>query len=163
MNARSKFALFVAAVAIWAPGVVLAQSVAPAAEWNGTWKLDTAGSKFAAPAGKRSETRTYKIDGNKVSVKSTGTDAEGKAEGFSYSAAFDGKWYPITGSQFGDSISLTLVNPRQSKAEVRKGNKSTLTATLTIADDGKGLTLDRKTLGANGSPTTDVFVFNRAR
>ena len=161
MNAHSKLALIVAALAIGSPAAT--KPVTPSAQWNGTWKLDTAGSKFAAPAGKRSDTRTYKIEGNKVSLTSKGTDAAGKAEGFSYNAAFDGKWYPMTGNPLGDSISLTLDNPRQSRAKVRKAGKLTVTATLTMTQDGKRLTMNRRVVGAKGSPTTDVLVFDRAR
>ena len=119
MNLQSKLALFVAAVAIGSPAA-LANPDSPSAQWNGTWKLDTAASKFASPVGKLSETRTYKISGNKVSLVSKGTDAAGKAVRFRYNAAFDGKWYPMIGNPRGDRISLTLVNPRQSKAKVRK-------------------------------------------
>ena len=161
MNLHSKLALIVAAVAIGSPAA-LAKADLPSAQWNGTWKLDTAASKFATPVGKRSETRTYKINGNKVSLVSKGTDASGKAEGFRYNAAFDGKWYPMTGNPRGDSISLTLVNPRQSKAKVRKAGKPTVTATLTVSADGKRLTLNRETLRAKGAPTTDVMVFAHA-
>ena len=163
MNISTRLALIIASAGLAVPQAAVAKPVMPSAQWNGTWKLDTADSKFAAPIGKTSETRTYKITGNKVLLKSDGTDADGKAVRFTYGGAYDGKWYPMKGNPRGDSISLTLVNPRQSKAKVRKQGKVTVTGTLTVSADGKQLTLNRQTLNAKGSPTVDVLVFDRVR
>jgi hypothetical protein len=162
MNMSTKLALMIASVGLVAPQTVVAQSVEPSAQWNGTWTLDTADSKFAAPIGKTTETRTYEITGNKVSLTSNGTDADGNAVQFTYSGAYDGKWYPMVGNPRGDSISLTLVNPMEAKAKVRKDGKETVTGTLTVSEDGKTLTLNRETLNAEGPPTVDVLVYDRA-
>lgn len=161
MNLPTTFALMIAAAGLAVPQAALAKPVAPSAQWNGTWKLDTKESKFAAPIGKTTETRTYKITGSKVLLKSDGTEADGKPVRFKYTAAYDGKWYPMTGNPRGDSISLTLVNPRQSKARVRKNGKVTVTGTLTVSPNGKQLTLNRQTLNAKGAPTVDVLLFDR--
>ena len=162
MNLPIKLALIVASAGLAVPQAAFAKPMMPSAQWNGTWKLDTAESKFATPVGKRSETRTYKITGNKLSLKSEGKDADGKPEGFSYSGAYDGKWYPMKGNPRGDSIALTLASPRVAKAKVRKNGKLTVTGTLTVSPDGKTLTLNRQTLRAKGSPITEVLVFDRA-
>jgi hypothetical protein len=162
MNAPFKLALIVGSLVLTAPQPTFANPNAPSAQWEGTWQLNMAHSKFATP-GKRSETRTYRINGNKVKLTSTGTDARGKAEKFSYSAAYDGKWYPMVGNPRGDSIALTLDNPRVSKAKVRRNGVLTATASLEVSADGKHLTLNRKTLNAKKAPTVEVLAFDKVR
>jgi len=98
MNGRSKFALILASLAIAIPQGVSAAAAPNAKLWNGTWHLNAAKSKFASSAKEQSETRTYYISGNKVTMKSSSKDLSGKVRKFSYSARYDGKWYPMIGN-----------------------------------------------------------------
>lgn len=158
MNAPSKLALFVAALAISAPQAATAK-VMPSKQWNGTWKLNLDRSKFSTPSDKRSETRTYKINGMKVSMKSQGTDADGKSLNFSYDAAYDGKWYRFVGSPYADRISLRLDSPRHVRSKSTYHGKPAGNATAILSADGKQLTITRHTL--RPKPTTDVLAFDK--
>jgi hypothetical protein len=128
--------------------------------WNGTWHLHPAKSKFASSTREQSETRTYAVSGNKVTMKSTSKDRGGKAMSFSYSAALDGKWYPMTGNPSANRISLTAVSARELKANAHLNDKPSVEAVATVSADGKQLTIKRKMLRQDGAPT-DVLEFHR--
>jgi opacity protein-like surface antigen len=138
-----------------------ASAAAPDAKlWNGTWHLNTAKSKFASGSKEQSETRTYTVAGNKMTMKSSSKDMSGKALNFSYSAGWDGKAYPMVGNPNADSISLTAVSGREIKADSKLHGKQTVHSTAAVSADGKHLTLTRHMLRLKGAPT-DVLEFDR--
>jgi hypothetical protein len=79
---------------------------------------------------------------------------------FSYSAALDGKWYPMTGNPNADSIALTAVSGRELKATSRKHDKVTVQSIATVSADGKHLTLKRTYVVLKGTPT-ETLEFDR--
>ncbi|MEA3081873.1 MAG: hypothetical protein QOD54_1541 [Sphingomonadales bacterium] len=159
MNARSKFALMLAAATMVVPQA--ASAATPSAKlWNGTWNLDAAKSKFASPAKEQSETRTYEVSATRLTMKSSSKDMAGKELNFSYSAGWNGKSYPMVGNPNADSISLTAVSPREVKALSRFHGKLSVQSTATVSADGKHLTIKRKMLRLKGAPT-DVLEFDR--
>lgn len=159
MNGPSKFALMLASLA-----VVIPQSVSAAAPdaklWNGTWHLNAGKSKFTSSAKEQSETRTYDIAGGKVTMKSSSKDPSGKTMNFSYSAGYDGKWYPMVGNPNADRISLHVVSARELKSNSQLHGKASVESTATVSADGKHLTIRRKVLRLKGAPT-DVLEFDR--
>ena len=159
MNAPSNFALIFASFALAVPQG--ASAAEPNAKlWNGTWHLDAAKSKFASSAKEASETRTYDISGKKVTMKSSSKDAAGKELNFSYTAGYDGKWYPMVGNPNADRIMLRVVSDREFRASSRLKGKPSVHSTATVSADGKHLTLTRKMLRMKGAPT-DVLEFER--
>ena len=159
MNAPSKLTLILAGLALAIPQG--AQAADPNAKlWNGTWHLNAAKSKFASSAKEQSETRTYNVSHGKVTMKSSSKDPSGKALNFSYSAAYDGKWYPMVGNPNADRISLKVVSDRKVTASSQLHGKASVQSTATVSADGKHLTLERKMLRLKGAPT-DVLEFDR--
>ena len=159
MNGLSKFALVAASLAFATSQSATAAE--PSAKlWNGTWHLNAAKSKFASSQKEQSETRTYNISGKKVSMKSSSKDPAGKALNFSYSAGYDGKWYPMTGNPNADRISLKVVSGREFKASSQLHGKPSVESTATVSADGKHLTLRRKMVRLKGAPT-DILEFDR--
>ena len=160
MHKLMKSVLIAASVSIISPAAANAQMPVASSLWGGTWQLNVATSKLSRPAGKRTETRVYLVDGNKLSVKASGTDALGKPMSYSYSGAFDGKPYKMIGNPVGDSIALTLVSPLKANAVVKMGTTITATATSEVSSDGTHLTLSRTTLNGK-TPTIDVLSFDK--
>jgi opacity protein-like surface antigen len=160
MNGRSKFALILASLTIAIPQGVSAAPAPNAKLWNGTWHLNAAKSNFASSAKEQSETRTYKISGNKVTMKSSSKDLSGKALNFSYSAGYDGKWYPMIGNPNANRISLTVVSDHEVKSRSQLHGKPSVASTATVSADGKHLVIKRKMLRMKGAPT-DVLEFDR--
>ena len=158
MLRRVKLALILATATLSAQAAVAATPDAKL--WSGTWHLNVAKSKFGAPGKEQSETRTYDYSGGKLSMKSTSKDSAGKEMTFSYSAAFDGKVYPMTGNPNADSISLRAVNGRELKASSRLHGKLTVQSTAMVSADGKHLTLKRTYVAMKGSPS-EVLEFDR--
>ena len=162
MNGRT-LALIIGSIAFTIPAGALAAHPSPSPLWNGTWHLNASHSRISSPGGKTSDTRTYRVIGNKVTLKSTGTNALGEPLQFTYSAAYDGKWYPMVGNPVGDSIAVTLVNPRRANARVKLHGTPSATSTVAVSTDGKHLTLTRRTLHAKSTPTVDVLEYDKAK
>ncbi len=150
-------------VVILTTAAVSAQAAAQAAPdakmWNGAWHLNAAKSKFGAAGKEQSETRTYDFSGGKLTMKSTSSRG-GKNLTFSYSAAFDGKWYPMVGNPNADSISMSALNGRELKARSRLHGRLTVQSRATVSADGKHLILTRTYVAMKGRPI-DVLAFDR--
>ena len=158
MNGRSKLALLASLTLVISQSAFAAEPNATL--WNGTWHLNAAKSKFASSAKEASETRSYDISGKKVTMKSSSKNSAGKALNFSYTAGYDGTWYPMTGNPNADRISLKVVSDREVKASSQLKGKPSVESTATVSKDGKHLTLKRKMLRLKGAPT-DVLEFDR--
>ena len=99
---------------------LLAQATDPLV---GTWELNIAKSKFASGAAPRSSTRTYVQDGDGLKYTARGVDADGKPTSSQYTAYYDGKDYPITGSPDSDTISMKRIDRFTSESVQKKGGK----------------------------------------
>jgi hypothetical protein len=162
MNASQKFALIFAAAAIALPQPAIGKSLSKA--WNGTWQLNTEKSKFSSPQyTPKSDTRTYRAAGNRLTMRASGINAAGKTMKWGYSAKTDGKWYPTSGNPNTDHVSLTFVTPREFKSNARLKGKPAARSTATLSADENVLTINRSILNAKGGPTADTLVFDRAK
>ena len=158
MTGRLKLALVLATGIL---SVQVANAATPDGKlWNGAWHMNTAKSHFGAVGTEQSEARTYDLSGGKLTVKSSSKDSAGKELNFSYSAGFDGKWYPMIGNPNADSIKLTAVSSRQVKATSRFHGNVTVLSTATVSADGKHLTLNRTYVARKGKPS-EVLEFDR--
>ena len=94
----------------------------------GTWKLNTAKSKYSPGPTPTSATITYEdtADG----IKRTGENVlpDGTKTSFEYTAKYDGKDYPVTGSDTIDMIALKRINDRTTEATLKKSGKVVSTA-----------------------------------
>jgi len=93
-------------------------------------------------------------------MKSSSKNAAGKELNFSYTAGYDGKWYPMVGNPNADRIMLRVVSDREFRASSRLKGKPSVHSTATVSADGKHLMLKRKMLRMKGAPT-DVLEFER--
>ena len=159
MVRHSKLALIFAAAALAAAQAASAAGI-DAKAWSGTWHLDAAKSKWSAAGKEQSETRTYTYAAGKLTMKSSFKDGAGKETNFSYSAALDGKFYPMVGNPNGDSIALTAVSARTLKATSRLHGKPTVQTDASVSADGKHLSLKRTYVGTKGTPSEELE-FNR--
>lgn len=164
MHAFKKLALSLSAVAITVPQTASAQSGTLSKAWAGTWHLNTAKSKFTSKEfTTKSETRTYTLDGKRLTLRSTSVNAAGKTMKWGYSATTDGKWFPTSGNPNADRVALTFVNPREFKSKTMLKGKPAARSTVTLSADGKALRLARSILTAKGGPTNDTLVYERAK
>ena len=64
----------------------------------GTWRLNVAKSEFSPGPAFKSEVRTYEESPEGVQVRIRTIEADGHSVTIEYSANYDGKYYPVSGS-----------------------------------------------------------------
>ena len=91
--------------------IVLSSSAALAAEnWLGTWKLNTAKSKYSPGPGPKSLALKFESTADGIKLTSDGMDSEGKATHGEYVSKFDGKDVSWTGNPDADMASATKID-----------------------------------------------------
>jgi hypothetical protein len=128
----------------------------------GTWKLNVAKSKYSP--GPAPQSLTVKVEpsgqGEKVTTEFVNADATRTAT--QYTATFDGKDYPLTGSQLGaDTVSLKRIDTRTTERTDKKGSTVIQTLRRVVAQDGKTMTVTTKGTNAKGQAINNVGVFER--
>jgi hypothetical protein len=128
----------------------------------GTWKLNLAKSKYD-PANLAPKSMTTKIETVGASIKNTttGTDDKGKGISYTYTAAYDGKDYPISGTgapSGGDTIALKRVDPNTIDSTVKKGVKVVQTSRTLYTNTSRTIT---STGLSDTGPTHNISTYDR--
>ena len=146
------------AVLVSSPVAGWAQEKDPA---MGNWKMNAAKSKFTPGPAHRSVTTKFEADGK--GIKNTTEVVNAAGQGFTsvYTAQFDGKDYPMTGSQTVDAVSLKKIGPDKVERVDKKGGKVVQTMVRTVSPDGKTMTVTQDGTNAKGEKFSNVYVFER--
>lgn len=138
---------------------VLAQAADPA---TGTWELNLASSKFVpARMAPRSQTRTYRLEGNKNIARHTGVDAEGNATLIEFTATLDGKVCALKGYPDWDAISMKKIDAYTTEFTQYRDGKATLFGRMVVPNGGKTMTVSANGTAANGEKVDLVMVFDK--
>lgn len=127
----------------------------------GTWKLDVAKSKYSPGPAPKSGTTTYEETADGIKRTGESINAEDKKTSFEYTAKFDGKDYPVTGSEAFDTISLKRINDHTVAATLKKSGKVVSTSRRVVSKDGKAMTLTINGTNAEGQKTHTVAVYEK--
>ena len=127
----------------------------------GTWELNLTKSKFSPGPPPKSLTRTFEATAAGVTYSAQGIDADGKPTLVEFTAKYDGKDYPVTGSPNFDAISLKRIDASKAAATLKKAGKVVQTSTRVVSKDGKTLTLTVKGTNPKGQTVNDVMVFDK--
>jgi hypothetical protein len=127
----------------------------------GTWTLNVAKSKFHPGPAPKSQTRTYSVDADGVSVSVQGVAADGTPISQESTFKYDGKAYAMKGAADFDAISLKRVTDNTVKSTMMKAGKPVGTTIRTVSAHGKVLTLSTKGTDANGKPYDNVAVYDK--
>ena len=130
----------------------------PSSQWDGTWRLDLARSRFSAAA-PRAEVRSIEVVDGKMIVRSVVTPRSGKKMLFYYSVTLDGRFHRLSGNPDGDSISMRLVDPRRVDITIRRGGKTSARAMTQVSGDR--LVMERQRFQLSGSPSRDTMSYRR--
>jgi hypothetical protein len=127
----------------------------------GTWKLNGAKSNYSP--GPAPQTLTVKVESSGQGEKATAefVNADGTRTTTEYTANFDGKGYPLTGSQSADTVSLKRIDARTTERTDKKGDKVAQTLKRVISQDGKTMTVTTKGTNAQGQAVNNVAVFDK--
>ncbi len=127
----------------------------------GTWKLNVAKSKYSPGPPPMSATITYEETADGIKRTGESADAEGKKTSFEYTAKYDGKEYPVSGSDEFDMITLHRVNDRTTQATLKKSGKVVSSAQRVVAKDGKEMTLRITGTNSKGQKMKNVAVYEK--
>ena len=110
-----------------AVGIILVLALATIAiaadPHDGTWKVNVAKSKYNPGPAPKSLTTKRETVGNSAKTVFDGVDADGKTIHYEYTATFDGKDCPITGSPNFDAISLKRIDADTFEWVTKKSGK----------------------------------------
>ena len=145
-------------VVLWAPGShAVAQASDPIV---GNWKLNIAKSKFTPGPPSKSITVKFETAGQGVKVTADTVAADGSSEHTVYTANYDGKDYPITGSAVADTVSLKRIDATSTERTDKKGGKVVQTYTRKVSNDGKVLTVIQKGTNTQGQ-FNNTLIFDK--
>jgi hypothetical protein len=127
----------------------------------GTWKLNEAKSKIPAGVGKNTTVVYSAAANDMIKVTTDGVDASGKTSHSEWTGKFDGKPYPVTGTDSSDSRSYTAKGERTLDLVVMKGGKTVATGKIEVAEDGKTRTVDIDETSADGKKLKAKFMYDK--
>ena len=127
----------------------------------GTWKLNVEKSKFSPGPAPKSSTITVTAAGNGVNYRSKGVNSEGKDTGQEYTASYDGKDVPLTGSQLADTVSVRQIDANTFERVDKKAGKVVQTVRRVYSKDGKSFTATIKGTNAKGEAVNNTLLWER--
>jgi hypothetical protein len=130
----------------------------------GTWKLNTAKSKFTGVPAPKEMTREITADGSGAKYSFSGTAADGSAISYSFTTQYDGKDTAITGSGIpggADTITLKRITPHKSEGALKKGGTEVAKVTAIVSKDGKTATVTSSGKSADGKSMSSVSVYDK--
>lgn len=129
----------------------------------GAWRFDSAASTYESGPAPRESTRVFARSGDKIRFLHTGIAADGQPFRTEYTAAYDGRDYPVTGSTRYDTVSQKMIDARTVELTFRLRGEITVTARRVISPDGKQMTVLAEGKNPDGSPFRNVLVYRRAQ
>jgi len=127
----------------------------------GAWKLNVAKSKFSRGPPPQSNTLKVEASGQGEKVTTEGINAEGGRTATQYTANYDGKDYPLTGSQIANTVSLKRIDARTTERTDKKDGKVVMTLTRVVSQDGKTMTVTAKGTNAQGQTVNNVAFWEK--
>ena len=127
----------------------------------GTWKLNVAKSTYSPGPAPTSLTAKIEAAGMGEKVSADGVRGDDTPIHVEYTAQYDGKEHPITGSLMADTVSLKRLDANTTERTEKKGGKVTQTVTRKVSIDGKTMTVTYKGTDAKGQPINNVAVFEK--
>lgn len=148
------------AAALLAAACAISPAAEPTAGW-GTWKLDTERSRFSPGPPPRSLTTRFEPSGDGVKWSSERVGPDGQRSIAQYTARYDGKDYPISGSPGADTISLRRVDSRTTERVNKRNGKVVSVETRRVAADGDSYVTNVTGKTAKGEAIDHMMWFNR--
>jgi len=127
----------------------------------GTWKLNVAKSQFNPGPPNQSLTVKVEASGQGEKVATEGVNADGTRAATQYTANFDGKDNPLTGSQIADTVSLKRIDQRTSERTDKKAGAVAQTLRRVVSQDGKMMTVTVKGKNAQAQDVNNTLVFEK--
>jgi hypothetical protein len=127
----------------------------------GTWKLNAAKSKYTPGPTPKSGTITYEETADGIKRTGESVDADGKTSSFKYTAKYDGKGYPVSGTDLYDKIAAKRIDYHTTEATLKKSGKVVHNARRVVSKDGKMMTITMTGTDAKGRKVHNVAVYDK--
>ena len=105
--------------------------------------------------------RTYRVDGNRISMTGTVVHADGKVEHIRFDARLDGKDYAPTGNPRVEAIAQVRIDAHTIRTTTKRSGKVTATSTRQVSKDGKTMTIEITGTDLNGMAFDNTLVFRK--
>jgi len=141
----------------------LAGAVYAAGSYTGTWKLDTAKSKYESGPAPKEVTLMVQEGKDTTDVTVKGTDGSGKpiATHLTHPANGGAVNFLEGGPTDGSTESVKILDSNNRHVMIMRGGKEVSTEHITLSADGKTIREVTKGTLPNGKPFTDVEVFEK--
>jgi hypothetical protein len=137
----------------------------------GTWKLNVAESQYGSGSAPKSATRTVEAHPDGMGVSYEFVESDGSVIKYAYTANFDGKDAPITGSGASnwredvvagaETIALRRSGSNIYAGAMKKSGSVVMTTRTVVSRDGKVTTETANGVDAKGQPTKNVSVWDK--
>jgi hypothetical protein len=127
----------------------------------GTWKLNEGKSKFVPGAAKNTTVTYAPAKGDMIKCTVDGVDKNGKPIHWTWLGKFDGQPYKIKASPSFDTLAYKPVNDRTNNTTAMKDGKVVMTATITVAKNGKSRVVTLTGTDASGKKFTDTTYYDK--
>ena len=152
---------FIHTLASLAAAMAISVAAADANEHSGTWKVNSAKSKYSPGPGPKNLTETIALDRDRYKVQANGTAADGKTMHIEFDAKFDGKDYPMIGVPWADMVSVKWIDVHTPQMIQKKDGQVTITINCRVSGDGKIRTCTLKGRDEQGRSVDDLVVFDK--
>jgi hypothetical protein len=156
MKGRTFLSILVAVL-----GLVTSSDLGAAEAALGTWKMNVSKSKYSPGPLPQSGTVTYEASDGGYKRTGETVEADGKKTAFEYTAKYDGKDYPVTGTGLFDSIAIKRIDDHTAEATLKKGGKVVRNARRVVSKDGKMMTITMTGTNDKGEKVHNVAVYDK--
>ena len=159
MKPKNILILINLAVALLLAGTLLAQAQE---SLFGTWKMNAAKSKYSPGPVPKSNLAKWEAHQSGVKLTVDVAPAKGRPQHYESSGKFDGKDNPVKGNNpDGDAMAFSKIDERTYEVVNKKGGKTTLTARIVVADDGKTRVTTQTGTNARGRTVNHTMFYER--
>ncbi|MCX6594192.1 MAG: hypothetical protein NTZ56_21975 [Acidobacteria bacterium] len=135
----------------------------------GQWAFNAKASTYESAPAPRESTRIWEAAGTDksgtplVHFLHTTVGATGQPGRTEFTAGYDGRRYPVSGSSRYDTVELKLVNANVVEQTFRLKGEVTVNATRTISADGNQMTIIATGTNPDGKKFRNVLVYSRVK
>ena len=141
--------------------VLCAATALLAADATGSWKLNTAKSKYTGVPMPKEMVATYTPQGSGWKYSGRGVAATGEPINSSFTYVKDGEVIKATGFPYWDALSFKNGNAAKTTGTLMRGGKPVGNVTRTISADGKTMTISGDITLADGKKGTYLAHYDK--
>ena len=141
--------------------VLCAATALVAADASGTWKLNTAKSKYTNVPVPKELIVTYTPQGSGWKYSAKGVNAQGEPINSAFTYVKDGEVIKATGFPMWDSLTMKNGNAAKGTATLMRGGKAVGNVTRTISGDGKTMTITGDVTLPDGKKGTYLSIYDK--